>query len=120
MCRDYTYCTRECEHMDCIHNVRKGEMNVINISGKFCIDADENQFILKEKGTVQDKTSKNYGEETQTTLGYFSTVEQAILCLEKILLRRSIKIKDYTLKEAVEEIRAIHEDVFKCMKEELK
>lgn len=89
---------------------------MININEKFCIDADENQFILKEKGTVQDKTSKNYGEETQTTLGYFSTAEQALVCLEKILLRRAIKIKDYTLKEAVDEMRAIHEDIFKCMK----
>lgn len=89
---------------------------MININDKFYIDADENQFILKEKGTVQDKSSKNYGEETQTTLGYFNTVEQALLCLEKILLRRAIKVKDYTLKQAVNEIRAIHEDIFKCMK----
>ena len=75
---------------------------MIDINEKFCIDADENQFILKEKGTVQDKASKNYGEETQTTLGYFSTVEQALLCLEKILLRRAIKIKNYTLKQVVD------------------
>lgn len=85
---------------------------MIDINDKFCIDADENQFILKEKGTVQDEKSKNYGEKTQTTLGYFSTVEQALLCLEKILLRRAIKVKDYTLKQAVEEIRAIHKDVW--------
>jgi hypothetical protein len=85
---------------------------MININEKFCIDSDENQFILKELGTVQDKTSKNYGEETQTTLGYFSTVEQALLCIEKILLRRAIKVKDYTLKQAVEEIRTIHKDVW--------
>jgi len=89
---------------------------MININDKFCIDADEKQFILKELGTVQDKESKNYGEVTQTLLGYFNTVEQALLYLEKILLRRAIKVKDYTLKEAVEEIRAIHEEVFKCMK----
>lgn len=85
---------------------------MINVNEKFYIDADENQFILKERGTVQDKDSKNYGEETQTLLGYFSTVEQALLCLEKILTRRAIKVKDYTLKEAVEEIRAIHKDVW--------
>ena len=84
---------------------------MINVNGKFKIDADENQFILKEVGTVQDKASKNYGEETQTTLGYYGTLEQAILGLEKILQRRAIKVKDYTLKEFVEEIRAIHEEV---------
>lgn len=85
---------------------------MVNVNGKFKIDADENQFILKEIGTVQDKESKNYGEETQTTLGYYGTLEQAILGLEKILQRRAIKVKDYTLKEFVEEIRAIHEEVF--------
>lgn len=89
---------------------------MIDINDKFKIDADENQFILKEIGTVQDKDSKNYGEETQTTLGYFSTVEQALLSLEKILLRRSVKIKNFTLKSIVDEIRTIHDDVFKCMK----
>jgi len=31
---------------------------MININGKFKIDADENQFILKEVGTVQDKESR--------------------------------------------------------------
>lgn len=88
---------------------------MLNINGKFKIDADENQFILKEVGTVQDKESKNYGEETQTTLGYYGTLEQTILGLEKILQRRAIKIKDYTLKEFVEEIRAIHEEMM-CIK----
>ena len=65
---------------------------MIKINDKFCIDADENQFILKEIGTVQDKESKNYGEKTQTTLGYYATLEGALIGLEKILIRRSIKI----------------------------
>lgn len=90
---------------------------MIKINEKFVIDADENQFVLKELGTVQDEKSKNFGEETQTVLGYFSIIENALTYLEKVLLRRAIKIKDYTLKEAVAEMRAIHEDVFKCVKE---
>ena len=90
---------------------------MIKINEKFVIDADENQFVLKELGTVQDEKSKNFGEETQTVLGYFSIIENALTYLEKVLLRRSIKIKDYTLKEAVAEMQAIHEDVFKCIKE---
>lgn len=89
---------------------------MIKINEKFVIDADENQFVLKELGTVQDEKSKNFGEETQTVLGYFSIIENALTYLEKVLLRRAIKIKDYTLKEAVDEMRAIHEDVFKCVK----
>ena len=89
---------------------------MIKINEKFVIDADENQFVLKELGTVQDEKSKNFGEETQTVLGYFSIIENALTYLEKVLLRRAIKIKDYTLKEAVTEMRAIHEDVFECIK----
>ena len=91
---------------------------MIKINEKFVIDADENQFVLKELGTVQDEKSKNFGEETQTVLGYFSIIENALTYLEKVLLRRAIKIKDYTLKEAVDKMRAIHEDVFKCVKED--
>lgn len=89
---------------------------MVEINEKFVIDADENQFILKEVGTVQDEKSKNYGEETLSTLGYFTSIEQALLSLEKILTRRAIKIKNYTLKTIVDEIRAIHEDIFKCIK----
>ena len=91
---------------------------MIKINEKFVIDADEDQFVLKELGTVQDEKSKNFGEETQTVLGYFSIIENALTYLEKVLLRRAIKIKDYTLKEAVDKMRAIHEDVFKCVKED--
>lgn len=92
---------------------------MIKINEKFCIDADENQFIVKELGTVQDEKSKNFGEETQTTLGYYSTLGQALCGLEKVLQRRVIRIKDYTLKQAIKEIWAIHEEIFKNVKEEV-
>lgn len=91
-------------------------MKMIKINEKFVIDADENQFVLKELGTVQDEKSKNFGEETQTVLGYFSIVENALTYLEKVLLRRAIKIKDYTLKEAVNELQNIHKNIFGIVK----
>lgn len=89
---------------------------MIKINEKFVIDADENQFVLKELGTVQDEKSKNFGEETQTVLGYFSIIENALTHLEKVLLRRAIKIKDYTLKEAVNELQNIHKNIFGIVK----
>lgn len=92
---------------------------MIKINEKFCIDSDENQFVLKEISKVQDEKSKNYGQETFIILGYYGTLEQSLSGLEKILSRRAIRIKDYNLKEAIEEIRAIHEDIFKCVKGEL-
>lgn len=91
---------------------------MIKINDKFCIDSDENQFILKEIGKIQDEKSKNYGQETYIVLGYYGTLEQSLSGLEKILSRRAIRIKDYTLKQAIDEIRVIHEDIFKCVKED--
>lgn len=89
---------------------------MIKINDKFVVDSDESQFVLKEISKVQDENSKNYGKETYAVLGYYSTLEQSLCGLEKILSRRAIRIKDCNLKEAIEEIRAIHEDIFKCVK----
>ena len=36
---------------------------MIKIDDKFFIDADSNSYTLKEKDKIQDKKSKNYGEE---------------------------------------------------------
>ena len=90
---------------------------MIKINDKFVVDSDESQFVLKELSTIQDEKSKNYGQETQIVLGYYSTLEQSLYGLEKILSRRAIKIKDYTLKEAIEELRKIHNEIFGCIKE---
>lgn len=87
---------------------------MIKINENFGIDADEHQFILKEFSTIKDAKSKNFGKPTEVVLGYYTTLASAINGLEKILSRRMVKIKDYTLKEAVEGIKAIHEDVCKC------
>lgn len=90
---------------------------MIRINDNFGIDADEHQFILKEFSTVKDEKSKNFGKETEVVLGYYTTLANAINGLEKILSRRMVKIKDYTLKEAVEGIKAIHDDVCKSVGE---
>lgn len=84
---------------------------MIKINDKFGIDADEHNFILKEFSTIQDVNSKNYGADTESILGYYPNLASAVNGLEKILSKRAIRIKDYTLKEAVEEMRRIHDDV---------
>lgn len=91
---------------------------MIKFRDKFIIDADENNIIIRELGTVQDKTSKNFGEETVVTLGYYGTLEGALLGLEKILIRRSIRDKQHTLKSIVEEIRALHNELKSLIEEE--
>ena len=90
---------------------------MIKINDNFVVDSDESQFVLKEIGTIQDEKSKNFGQETQMVLGYYSTLEQSLCGLEKILSRRAIKIKDYTLKKAIEQLRKIHDEIFGCIKE---
>lgn len=90
---------------------------MVKINDKFVVDSDESQFVLKELSTIQDEKSKNFGRETQMVLGYYSTLEQSLSGLEKILSRRAIKIKDYTLKEAIEELQKIHNEIFGCVKE---
>ena len=91
---------------------------MLKINDKFAINSDDNQFVLLELGTVQDEKSKNYGEYKETTLGYYPTLEGACMGLEKILQRRAIKSKDYTIKIVVDEIRAIHEEIFNHFKGE--
>ena len=85
---------------------------MLKINNKFRVDADEQQFMLKEFSKIQDKESKNYGKETCNVIGYFATIEGALSYLEKLLLRRAVSKRNYNLKTIVAEIRKIHEEVF--------
>lgn len=84
----------------------------------FYIDADDNQFMIKEIGLVQDENSPNFGQEKYITYGYYSTLEQAVKGLEKLLQRRSVRDKNMDLKELKEEIKTIHKDIFKQLEVE--
>lgn len=84
----------------------------------FCIDADDNCFIVKEVSTIQDKGSKNYGQEVYNVYGYYSTLEQAVRGIEKVLQRRAVKGADMGIRELAKVIREIHEDIFNNLKEE--
>ena len=55
---------------------------MIRVNDRFYIGADTNCYSLKEKTTVQDEKSKNYGKEIYKDLGYYPTLEG---CLEGIL-----------------------------------
>lgn len=91
---------------------------MIKINDKYYIKADDNQYILCEKGTIQDKESKNYGNDTETILGYYGSLEHALQGLEKIYGRRMIVDKDYTLKQAIDEIRSFNDDLIKTIRGE--
>ena len=51
---------------------------MIILDDKYIITADENNYRLEIKSTVQEATSKNYGKEITTVQGYYSTIESAL------------------------------------------
>lgn len=78
---------------------------MIKINNRFYISADTNCYMLKEKTTVQDKNSKNYGNEVFKDLGYYSTIESCLKGIFKTLIREYIsKEEEHSLKELQQEI----------------
>lgn len=90
---------------------------MIIIDKEYVINADDNCYRLDIKGKVQDENSKNYGKETLTTYGYYSTIESALRGYIKAKTRKYIaKETENTLDELLEEIKRfeeIIEDKFK-------
>ena len=63
---------------------------MIKINDRFYINASINYYSLQEKTTVQDKASKNYGNEIYKDIGYYTTIEGCIKGLLKITTREFI------------------------------
>lgn len=91
---------------------------MIKFRENFIIDADERNYVLREIGSIQDRESERFGEETITTLGYYTSLERTILGLEEILIRRSIRDKEHTLKSVVDEIRALRNELKELLRGE--
>ena len=91
---------------------------MIVIDDKYRINADENCYRLEIKSTVQETTSKNYGKETRTVQGYYSTIESALNGYIKAKTRKYIaKETQNTLDELLEEIREFEKVVKDKFKE---
>lgn len=82
------------------------------------IDADDHQFVVREKKKVQEKESKKYGEEYWDNLGHFKNIENAVEYIELVLLRRKIATKDMPFNKIPTVINKIHKDITKIFKEE--
>lgn len=49
------------------------------ISGtKYSLDADGSQYTLIRHSSNQDKNSKNFGNPTETQIGYYSQIKHAL------------------------------------------
>ena len=78
---------------------------MIKIDDKFYIDADSNSYTLKEKDKIQDKKSKNYGEEVFRDRGYYVTLEGVLNGYLKAQTREFVQNNETDVKELIKEIK---------------
>ena len=78
---------------------------MIKVTDRFFIDANPNCYTLKEKVKVQDKNSKNYGQETYKDLGYYVNLESLLKEVIKTVTREYIAKNDAKIKDLIKEIR---------------
>lgn len=78
---------------------------MIKIDDKFFIDADSNSYTLKEKDKIQDKKSKNYGEEVFRDRGYYVTLEGVLNGYLKAQTREFVQNNETDVKELIKEIK---------------
>ncbi len=76
---------------------------------------DKYQVVLVEYKKIQNKESKNYGQETRVILGYFADVAMALQKLYLLLIRRSsAKSVEELTKAFGESMDAIREITKEC------
>ena len=83
---------------------------MIKITDKFYIKADTNNYTLTEKTIVQDKESKNYGQEIFKDIGYYPTLEMALNGIMTAITRKYISSEEEnSVKELKEQIKQTKE-----------
>lgn len=85
------------------------KINIEYAGDKYAIDITEESYNLIKYGTVADEKSKNFGQETEKVLGYFSNVSNAIRRIIKSSLANQqgeITLKEYAerIEKAIEEL----------------
>ena len=63
---------------------------MIKINDRFYISANSNEYTLQEKTKVQDKSSKNYGNEIFKDSGHYVTLENCLKGFLKTVTREYI------------------------------
>ena len=91
----------------------------------YIIETDSLQFILKEKGIVQEgrlTNAENVGKEKKTTLGYYTKFEDALKAIPQEILKSNDDISEIRrqLDEIHDAILQITELPVIVVKEELK
>ena len=78
---------------------------MIKITERFYITANTNCYTLTEKTKVQDKESKNYGQEIFKDIGYYSTLES---CLGGIL---TTVTREYISSEEINSVSELKDQI---------
>ena len=78
---------------------------MIKIDDKVFIGGDSNSYTLKEKDKIQDKKSKNYGEEVFRDRGYYVTLEGVLNGYLKAQTREFVQNNEADIKELIKEIK---------------
>ena len=82
---------------------------MIRINDMYTIDVDDMNYTLYAIGTYGEK-SKNAGEEKQTIIGYYSTLEGAMEACRDDYMRKVIGSKDMSLDEAVTVVKRVRDE----------
>ena len=81
---------------------------MIRLNQYYGIEVSANDYSLVKFG-ISEK-GKNQGKETQNIVGYYSTLDKALYAAMVALQHDKLSEKDYTLPEALSEVRKIHAD----------
>lgn len=88
---------------------------MIKINDEYYINAIPTCIVLQRVYTIQDKDSKNYGEEARENLGYYSNIESALDGLLKHETRKFIAKEDInTLQDLKKELTKIEKMIKKA------
>lgn len=83
---------------------------MIKVTDRFYIDANTNCYVLKEKTVVQDKESKNYGQDSYKDLGYYTSLESCLRGILKTTTREYIaKQEEASIYDLIKKIKQAEE-----------
>mgnify|MGYP001854990995 CR=1 FL=1 len=83
---------------------------MVKIDDEYLINANDSCYTLEKKSTIEDTESQNYGRETKTIQGYYTTIESALNGYIKVKTRKYIsKDTENNIKELLNEIKNLKE-----------
>lgn len=90
---------------------------MIRIDEEYLINANENCYTLERISKVEDINSKNYGKETRTIQGYYTTIENALNGYIKYKTRKYMsKETENTFTELMDMIKKIESNINQKLK----